>query len=171
MFQALKKAAIAGALGIASVSAAQAQDFGVYTTSQSLDFVRLLADADFIKTTGALNTRGPYFDDVYEINLIQVSDFSYSITEINNANDTQYDITFLNFGLFDGNGDAVTTLTNLAAGTYFLTASGKLAGSLGGDFNVSFNINPITPVPEADTYAMMLAGLSLMGFASRRKTK
>lgn len=171
MFQVLKKAAIAGALGIASVSAAQAQDFGVYTTSQSLDFVRLLADADFTKTTGPSNTRGAYFDDVYEINLTQVSDFSYSITEITTGNNAQYDITFLNFGLFDVNGDAVTSLTNLAAGTYFLNASGKLAGSLGGDFNVSFNINPVTAVPEADTYAMMLAGLGLMGFVSRRKTK
>jgi hypothetical protein len=27
----------------------------------------------------------------------------------------------------------------------------------------------ITPVPEADTYAMLLAGLGLVGFAARRK--
>lgn len=171
MFQTLKKMAIAGVFGIASMSAAQAQDFGVYTTSQSLDFVRLIADADFIKNSGALNTRGPYFEDIYEINLTQVSDFSYSITEITTGNNAQYDVTFMNYGFYDANGEAVTTLTNLAAGTYFLTATGKLAGSLGGDFNVSFNINPLTPVPEADTYALMLAGLGLMGLVSRRKAK
>jgi hypothetical protein len=171
MFQTLKKIAVAGVFGIASVSAVQAQDFGPYTTSQSIDFIRAIADADFIKTTGALNARGSYFDDLYEINLTQVSDFSYSITEITTGNNAQYDVTFMNYGFFDANGEAVTTLTNLAAGTYFLSATGKLSGSLGGDFNVSFNINPITPVPEADSYALMLAGLGLMGFVARRKTK
>lgn len=171
MLQTLKKLAVAGVLGIASVSVAQAQDFGPYTTSQNLDFVRLIADADFIKTTGPVNTRGSYFDDVYEINLTQVSDFSYSITEITTGNNAQYDVTFLNFGFFDANGEVVTTLTNLAAGTYFLNASGKLAGSLGGDFNVTFNINPVASVPEVDSYAMMLAGLGLIGLVSRRKTK
>jgi hypothetical protein len=171
MFQTLKKIAVAGVFGIASVSAVQAQDFGPYTTSQSIDFIRAIADADFIKTTGALNARGSYFDDLYEINLTQVSDFSYSITEITTGNNAQYDVTFMNYGFFDANGEAVTSLTNLAAGTYFLSATGKLSGSLGGDFNVSFNINPITPVPEADSYALMLAGLGLMGFVARRKTK
>jgi len=171
MFQTLKKIAVAGVFGIASVSAVQAQDFGPYTTSQSIDFIRAIADADFIKTTGALNARGSYFDDLYEINLTQVSDFSYSITEITTGNNAQYDVTFMNYGFFDANGEAVTTLTNLAAGTYFLSATGKLSGRLGGDFNVSFNINPITPVPEADSYALMLAGLGLMGFVARRKTK
>ena len=171
MFKTLKKIAVAGVFGIASVSAVQAQDFGPYTTSQSIDFTRLIADADFIKTNGTTYVKGPYFEDSYEINLTQVSDFSYSITEILTGNNAQYDVTFLKYGFFDINGDEVTSLTNLAAGTYFLTATGKLAGSLGGDFNVSFNINPITPVPEADTYALMLAGLGLMGFVSRRKAK
>jgi len=171
MFQTLKKIAVAGVFGIASVSAVQAQDFGPYTTSQSLDFIRAIADADFIKTNGALNVKGPYFEDSYEINLTQVSDFSYSISEITTGNNAQYDVTFMNFGFYDMNGDVVTSLTNLAAGTYFLTATGKLAGSLGGDFNVSFNINPVATVPEADSYALMLAGLGLMGLVSRRKSK
>jgi len=118
-----------------------------------------------------LNARGAYFEDLYEINLTQVSDFSYSITEITTGNNAQYDVTFMNYGFYDANGEAVTTLTNLAAGTYFLSATGKLAGSLGGDFNVSFNINPIATVPEADSYALMLAGLGLMGLVSRRKAK
>jgi|GEM_PF-514786 hypothetical protein len=171
MLQTLKKIAVAGVFGIASVSAVQAQDFGPYTTSQSLDFIRAIADADYVKNIGPLNARGAYFEDLYEINLTQVSDFSYSITEITTGNNAQYDVTFMNYGFYDANGEAVTTLTNLAAGTYFLSATGKLAGSLGGDFNVSFNINPIATVPEADSYALMLAGLGLMGLVSRRKAK
>lgn len=171
MLQTLKKIAVAGVFGIASVSAVQAQDFGPYTTSQSLDFIRAIADADYVKNIGPLNARGAYFEDLYEINLTQVSDFSYSITEITTGNNAQYDVTFMNYGFYDANGEAVNTLTNLAAGTYFLSATGKLAGSLGGDFNVSFNINPIATVPEADSYALMLAGLGLMGLVSRRKAK
>lgn len=171
MLQTLKKLAIAGVFGIASISAAQAQSFGPYTTSQNLDFTRLIADADSTITIGPAVTRGSYFNDFYEINLTQVSDFSYSITEITTGDNTKYDVNFLNSGLYDASGTAVTTLTNLASGTYFLNASGKLSGSLGGDFNVSFSITPLTPVPEADTYALMLAGLGLMGFVSRRKTK
>ena len=38
--------------------------------------------------------------------------------------------------------------------------------------NVSLQITPVlTPVPEADTYAMLLAGLGLIGFATRRESK
>ena len=39
-------------------------------------------------------------------------------------------------------------------------------------FNASFSLsgaNLITPVPEASTYGMMLAGLGLVGFAVRRR--
>lgn len=171
MLQTFKKLALASVMTTAFVFNAQAQSFGPYTTSQNLDFVRLIADADYNIPTGPSSIKGAYFSDSYEINLTKISDFNYSISEITTGNNAEYDITFLNFGLFDHNGDAVTTTTNLAAGTYFLTASGKLAGSLGGDFNVSFNITPVTTVPEADTHALILAGLGLMALVSRRKAK
>jgi hypothetical protein len=171
MFKSFVKLVMPAMAIAASTTIAQAQDFGPYTSSQSIDFTRLKADADFIKNTGAISTRGAYFDDTYQINLLQVSDFSYNISEITAGDNVKYDVTFLNFGFYDSFGDAVTTLTNLAAGTYFLTASGKLAGSEGGDFNVSFNISPVASVPEADSYALMLAGLGLVGMISRRKNK
>ncbi|MDF0376831.1 MULTISPECIES: FxDxF family PEP-CTERM protein [unclassified Methylophilus] len=171
MFKSFFKLSLLAIAIAASTSVAQAQDFGPYTSSQSLDFTRLKADADFIKNSGSISTRGAYFDDTYQINLLQVSDFSYNISEITTADDVKYDVTFLNFGFYDINGAAVTTFTNLAAGTYFLTASGKLAGTDGGDFNVSFNITPVASVPEADSYALMLAGLGLVGMISRRRSK
>jgi hypothetical protein len=53
----------------------------------------------------------------------------------------------------------------LAAGTYTLTLTGtnsssiaSYAGTLG-----------VTPVPEAGTVAMMLAGLGIVGFMARRR--
>jgi hypothetical protein len=171
MLKSIGKLSMIAMFATAYVSVAQAQDFGPYTTSQSLDFSRLKDDADYVKTTGPAIARGLYFEDTYEINLTQISDFSYNISEITTGDNTKYDITFLNFGFYDANGTSVSTLTNLAAGTYFLFASGKLAGTVGGDFNVSFNIAPVAAVPEADSYALMLAGLGLVGMIARRKSK
>lgn len=86
--------------------------------------------------------------------------------------------------------DNVTTSTNLASGvlspgapfdflgflgplntadTYSLTVIGSLApfhhsGSYSGNFHIS-------PIPEPETYAMLLAGLGLIGFSLRRRAK
>jgi hypothetical protein len=45
--------------------------------------------------------------------------------------------------------------------------------SYGGGITVlaSASTPPLSPVPEPETYAMMLAGLGLLGFAARRKAK
>lgn len=52
---------------------------------------------------------------------------------------------------------------SLSAGTYVIELRGTNAGSFGGTLS-------ITPVPEPETYGMLLAGLILVGFAvSRRK--
>jgi hypothetical protein len=55
-------------------------------------------------------------------------------------------------------------LTNLAAGSYTLMVNGTSSGA--GGYQTSINV---TPVPEPGTYAMMLAGLGLMGFIARRR--
>jgi hypothetical protein len=67
-----------------------------------------------------------------------------------------------------------TTLsaTNLSAGTYTLQFSGiinkatTLLIPATGSYVSAFSVSA---VPEADTYAMMLAGLSLMGFMVQRR--
>ncbi len=61
--------------------------------------------------------------------------------------------------------------TNVAAGNYIVKASGTLDG-LGQYSNLALvgaNYS-VTPVPEPETYALLLAGLGIIGFvASRRK--
>jgi hypothetical protein len=65
--------------------------------------------------------------------------------------------------------------TNLGAGTYTLQFSGTIlkAGSLLGitvpATGTYASLVNISPVPEAETYAMMLAGLSLLGFMVQRR--
>jgi hypothetical protein len=49
----------------------------------------------------------------------------------------------------------------------FMVADGYFADNRGGVSLYISNISP--PVPEPETYAMMLAGLGLLGFAARRK--
>jgi hypothetical protein len=58
------------------------------------------------------------------------------------------------------------TATNLSAGDYYFKVEGKIitadAVSYSGNLTVS-------AVPEAETYAMLLAGLGLVGFVARRR--
>ncbi|MDY7575671.1 FxDxF family PEP-CTERM protein [Actimicrobium sp. CCI2.3] len=64
----------------------------------------------------------------------------------------------------------------LTAGDYYFTVAGKTTGS-GSSGSYLFTVDaPMgqaipSPVPEPETYAMMLAGLGLLGFAARRKSK
>jgi PEP-CTERM motif len=54
----------------------------------------------------------------------------------------------------------------LIAGDYTLQVRGTVSGLGGGSYAGTLNL---TPVPEAETYAMFLAGLGLMGIMSRRR--
>jgi hypothetical protein len=80
---------------------------------------------------------------------------------------------------FGTQGTKITTLYSfddlMFSGPLLLTITGKTingGGSFGGTVNVVNGAVPIpSPVPEPETYAMMLAGLGLLGFAARRKAK
>lgn len=61
-----------------------------------------------------------------------------------------------------------TTVGVTFAGTAKSIDFGGTAGNVAFD-NITFG--SVTPVPEASTYAMLLAGLGLLGFVSRRRNK
>jgi len=71
------------------------------------------------------------------------------------------------FDAFNLNTGTTPGLTyNPGTGFYQATTNSLAAGT----YSVSINMgNQVTAVPEADTYAMLLAGLGLVGFAARRK--
>lgn len=54
----------------------------------------------------------------------------------------------------------------LSAGNYFLEVNGYVASATGGSYSGNVAINP---VPEPETYAMLLAGFGLLGFVARRR--
>jgi PEP-CTERM motif len=55
----------------------------------------------------------------------------------------------------------------LNAGTYTLQIRGTVAGSAGGSYAGVLNLT--APVPEPETYGMLVAGLGLVGFTVRRR--
>lgn len=55
-------------------------------------------------------------------------------------------------------------------GNYTLTLIGyKVNSALSGSYSGNIAIDPVSAVPEPETYAMMLAGLGLLGFSARRR--
>lgn len=80
-------------------------------------------------------------------------------------------------------GTLTTAVSLIGNGVYFYTADWThLISAADGvaplfhGFNIGVHlegiaVTAITPVPEADTYAMMLAGLGLVGVAARRRRK
>lgn len=57
-----------------------------------------------------------------------------------------------------------------AGGTFYLDVVGKADGSLGGYYNGSISVLA-APVPEPESYAMLLAGLGVMGAIAVRRNK
>jgi hypothetical protein len=60
------------------------------------------------------------------------------------------------------------SFANVAAGTYSLSASGSVSG---GGYGLIAAQVAVTPVPEPESYAMMLAGLGFMGAIARRRAR
>ena len=58
------------------------------------------------------------------------------------------------------------TANNLVAGNYYLQVNGTLVSDAGASFGGAVMM---APVPEPETYGMMLGGLGLLGFLARRR--
>lgn len=92
-----------------------------------------------------------------------------------NTNDTTNSVssiienwgTTVNFSPSVGISTVVLNPISLLAGSYTLQVKGTVSGSSGGSYAGVLNI--ANPVPEAQSYAMLLAGLGLVGFISRRR--
>jgi hypothetical protein len=133
---------------------------------------------DFGAAFGNLN-QGNFFSEKFSFTITGANSIDAYLSSISSRINNGLDIT--GFDLRDGNGLIVvhglqgsTGTTDLwsvnadsiAAGAYFLQVQGSVVSNTSGSFGGNVNI---TPVPEPETYAMMLAGLGLLGFLVRRR--
>ncbi len=109
----------------------------------------------------------PFFFDTYTFTLADASTvfggaFSFGIT---NFSAVLQDSTFATVGTDSNLGDGFS-FEGLAAGSYALSFLGfsNAGGAYGGVVSAVS-----TPVPEPETYAMLLAGLGMIGFMVRRR--
>lgn len=144
--------------------------------------------ADYVFEAGTLDTDTPYTQLVTHLAPIEpvgtffMDIFNFQISDgtgtssvaVNLALEPFFDITGLQLSLYSGEGalwsgpvgDSVTLSSNLMTNTdYYLKITGTTSGALGGAYSTAIAVL----VPEADSWAMMLAGLGLVGFALRRK--
>ena len=128
--------------------------------------------------------------NVFDANNVQIGTLSYSVT-----GGQQQSLEWTFNELAYGNGDALNLtffynyLDKLAGNTFTQASASRTTGNLLDGFNfgeiklapsdkgmsvssVVLNYTAATaPVPEPESYAMLLAGLGVMGFVARRRQK
>lgn len=170
-----KTNAILSALVLATASfGAQAADAGskVSTLDVGNGFA---AFGDQYLGNNSLNT----FNDKIQFTFAGLSNLSTDVVSIDNSASSGLNLT--GFALYDWNDTLLSAGTqastgfvdawtinyaNLAAGSYYLRVSGNIVGNSSTDFAGNL---ALAPVPEPETYAMMLGGLGLLAFTARRR--
>jgi hypothetical protein len=157
-------------------------------TPQVLD---LTDGSGFFGDTFAMNNNGATFADhfTFSVNGTTASNFDAIISSISRTADTGLDISGLSLYRVGGGtgtggtaGDTLVTSgtslhsgemdvwtlssDNLAAGDYYVLVSGNLVSDTSASFGGAVML---APVPEPETYGMMLAGLGVLGFLARRR--
>jgi hypothetical protein len=180
----MKKALLAIALA-GAVSSAQAATIGLTSGDFPYDLGANPTDENIYSVTHQPES----FYDIFTFSLTTVSDTISSAVSLLLPNPfqpgTSYEINNGTLSLFsdpDGDGaagvntqlasttfgDSTGTLgyNNAAAGSYYWAVAGDAVGSNGGVYLYAANT---AVVPEPETYAMMLAGLGMIGFIGRRR--
>jgi len=178
----MKKSLIAAVvLASASFVSSAAMAATVGNTPQVLD---LTDGSGFFGDTFAMNNNGNTFADRFTFTVGASgagSSLDAIISSVSHSADTGLDITGVS--LYNAAGDTLVmaghslqsgsidvwtvSSSNLAAGNYYLQVSGNLVSDQAASFGGA--VSMAAPVPEPETYGMMLAGLGVLGFLARRR--
>lgn len=130
------------------------------------------ATDDYINNI-TITAPGYWFEDlIFSVNLAPNANNDLTITAMDKSGLTD---SFATWATLDDwvNGDnrimVLSTTGNLMKSVTINSEFGILGVAGGLDQFKQTEISGVTPVPEPETYAMLLAGLGLVGFAARRK--
>lgn len=176
----MKKSLIA-AIVLASASFGSSAVMAQEVVGNSPQELELIDNSAFFGDTFAAGNQGNTFADRFTFTVDGTIGMNLDaiISSISRSADTGLDITGL--ALY-GEGDTLISSgssmmsgemdvwsissDNLAAGDYYLQVSGNLVGDTGASFGGAVML---APVPEPETYGMMLGGLGVLGFLARRR--
>ncbi len=124
---------------------------------------------DLLESSLALSAGGLVFD-TYAFTLSAASTVASSITSIGTLAPATYslwnaDNTPTAFSWNFGGAPTVHTV-NLAAGSYYYSVFANATGAAAYSINSAATV---TAVPEPETYALLLAGLGVIGFVAKRR--
>lgn len=170
-----KSKAILSALALAAAS------FGAQAADISHPEEMLTWDADntvFFGANFGSRNAGNTFTDKYSFSTSVAGTLTGDVWSIGGSDVTGLSIN--DFSLYDAGGKLLgaTQLSsgnvdnwnfsyaNLAAGSYYVLISGSALGNGAAKYTADL---ALAPVPEPETYAMMLGGLGLLAFTARRR--
>lgn len=178
----MKKSLIAAAV-FATASFGSSAVMAQTTVGNTPQVLDLTDGSGFFGDTFAAGNSGASFNDHFTFSVEGTTGWNFDaiISSISRTADVGLDITGLS--LYNATGDTlikegmmmqsgtidVWTLStdNLAAGNYYLAVTGNMlsdgAASFGGAVAMA------APVPEPETYGMLLGGLGVLGFLARRR--
>jgi hypothetical protein len=190
----MKKSLIAGmvfATATFGSSAVMAQTTPTATIGNTPQVLDLTNGSGFFGDTFGANNNGATFADHFTFTVTGTTGMNFDaiVSSISRSADTGLDFTGLSLyrvgggtgtggtagdtlvtsgtSLQSGNVDVWTLSSdNLAAGNYYMLVSGNLVSNTAASFGGAVMM---APVPEPETYGMMLAGLGVLGFLARRR--
>ncbi|SDH36489.1 MULTISPECIES: FxDxF family PEP-CTERM protein [unclassified Duganella] len=129
-------------------------------------------------TEFAAGSKGKTFSDLFFFDIPALSNAGSNISAISLDDSTGIDFTLFNLyqvgstvaaatgGLDADSGLWILSGSNLSSGSYYLKIEGQVSST---DVTIYSGNLLVSAVPEAETYAMLLAGLGLVGLVARRR--